>query len=125
MAKRIQQRRTKGWRLPPGAICVTRGTKWGNPFVIGQRFAVTYFPFGDQPCNKRVLVSDAARAVELYEAWLDGRIALGGEWHARRTWIIANVHELRGKDLACWCRLDAEWCHADILLRLANPQEAD
>lgn len=30
-----------------------------------------------------------------------------------------NVSELRGKDLACWCRLDQE-CHADILLRLAN-----
>ena len=30
-----------------------------------------------------------------------------------------DVSELRGKDLACWCRLDQE-CHADILLQLAN-----
>ena len=28
---------------------------------------------------------------------------------------------LRGKHLACWCALDAP-CHADTLLRLANPK---
>ena len=27
--------------------------------------------------------------------------------------------ELRGKDLACWCPLDAP-CHADVLLDIAN-----
>jgi hypothetical protein len=27
--------------------------------------------------------------------------------------------ELRGKDLACWCKLN-EQCHADVLLELAN-----
>lgn len=30
-----------------------------------------------------------------------------------------DVGELRGKDLACWCRLD-QMCHADVLLKLAN-----
>jgi hypothetical protein len=30
-----------------------------------------------------------------------------------------NIHELRGKHLACWCPLN-EPCHADVLLRLAN-----
>lgn len=29
------------------------------------------------------------------------------------------VHELRGKNLACWCPLDQP-CHADVLLELAN-----
>lgn len=29
------------------------------------------------------------------------------------------VQALRGKDLACWCRLDQP-CHADVLLELAN-----
>jgi hypothetical protein len=33
---------------------------------------------------------------------------------------LADVRrELRGKDLACWCPLDAP-CHADVLLELAN-----
>ena len=29
------------------------------------------------------------------------------------------VHELRGKDLACWCPLDQP-CHRDVLLKAAN-----
>ena len=31
----------------------------------------------------------------------------------------ADLAELRGKDLACWCGLDQP-CHADVLLELAN-----
>lgn len=30
--KRIQRQRTKGWRMPDGAVYVGRPTKWGNPF---------------------------------------------------------------------------------------------
>jgi hypothetical protein len=30
-----------------------------------------------------------------------------------------DLSELRGKNLACWCRLDQS-CHADVLLELAN-----
>ena len=30
--------------------------------------------------------------------------------------------ELRGKDLACWCK-EGEPCHADVLLELANPPD--
>jgi hypothetical protein len=33
---------------------------------------------------------------------------------------IAEIQtELRGKNLACWCALDAP-CHADVLLHWAN-----
>jgi hypothetical protein len=42
-------------------------------------------------------------------------IAPGGILMSQRSWL----HELRGKNLACWCKLD-EACHADVLLRLAN-----
>lgn len=30
--KRIQLRRTKGWRKPVGAVVVSRPSVWGNPF---------------------------------------------------------------------------------------------
>lgn len=30
--ERLQRRRVKGYRLPPGTVCVTRQTKWGNPY---------------------------------------------------------------------------------------------
>ena len=33
--KRIQQRRTAGWRKPEGAVAVGRGTRWGNPYTVG------------------------------------------------------------------------------------------
>ena len=40
-----------------------------------------------------------------------------------RDWVIRyfllEVRELRGKDLACWCK-EGNPCHADVLLELAN-----
>jgi hypothetical protein len=30
-----------------------------------------------------------------------------------------DAQELKGKDLACWCKV-GELCHADVLLELAN-----
>jgi len=33
---RIQRKRIKGWRLPPNTVCVSRGTTYGNPFMLGQ-----------------------------------------------------------------------------------------
>jgi hypothetical protein len=32
--KRIQLRRTKGWRMPENTVKVDRSTKWGNPFIV-------------------------------------------------------------------------------------------
>jgi hypothetical protein len=32
MPKRIQLRRTKGWRMPANTVKVDRSTKYGNPF---------------------------------------------------------------------------------------------
>lgn len=34
MPIRIQRKRTKGWKMPEGAIYVGRGSKWGNPFTF-------------------------------------------------------------------------------------------
>jgi hypothetical protein len=31
--RRVQRSRTKGWKMPEGAIYVGRPTKWGNPFA--------------------------------------------------------------------------------------------
>jgi hypothetical protein len=32
--QRIQRKRTKGWRMPDGAVYVGRGSRWGNPYVM-------------------------------------------------------------------------------------------
>jgi hypothetical protein len=57
---------------------------------------------------------DEARAMAIrdFEMWL-GVSPLGEAMAARAK------AELRGKDLACWCRLDQP-CHADVLIELAN-----
>ena len=34
---------------------------------------------------------------------------------------MADIEELRGKNLCCWCPLDKA-CHADILLKIANEE---
>src|SRR4051812_15374608 len=35
--------------------------------------------------------------------------------------IRAVWQDLAGVDLACWCRLDGQPCHGDVLLQIANP----
>ncbi|WP_342394587.1 DUF4326 domain-containing protein [Prescottella agglutinans] len=36
MPQRIQRRRTRGWRMPEGAVYVGRPSGWGNPFKVGE-----------------------------------------------------------------------------------------
>jgi hypothetical protein len=100
--ERIQLRRSRGWRKPPGAVVVARPTRWGNPFVVGRRI-------------DGMLVRDRAHAVELYRRLMADSPA---ECAAARS-------QLAGRDLACWCpRLAADGsrgpCHADVLLEIAN-----
>ena len=44
--KRIQRKRTKGWRMPANTIYVGRPSKWGNPFkthLHGAQMAVSLY----------------------------------------------------------------------------------
>jgi len=91
MAHRIRLSRRKGWRKPPGAIVVSRPTRWGNPFPV--------------------IDGDHKFAVHLYRSWL--------EIHPQAQPLRDDIASLRGKDLACWCPLDQP-CHADVLLEWAN-----
>lgn len=103
MAERIQLKRTKGWRMPQGAVIVDRRTMWGNPFKPGQR--LTAFPWRELADKVR----DHAHAVELFESY--ARITSGYD--------VLVQEKLRGKDLACWCAI-GDPCHADVLLEIAN-----
>jgi hypothetical protein len=90
--KRIQRKRSKGWRMPEGVVYVGRPTKWGNPYKVGEF---------DSGIGRVMSLQDCLR---LYEIDSNSR---------------TDLLELRGKDLACWCPL-GQPCHADVLLRLAN-----
>ena len=104
MPKRIQMTRRKGgWRKDhPDAVIVARPSKWGNPFVVGQR-TLTYN-------GGYALIKNRQMAVDLFrKQW--------SQW--RHSYSAEIVRELRGKDLACWCPLDQP-CHGDVLLEIAN-----
>lgn len=32
---RVQLRRTRGWRMPPNTVSVSRPGPWGNPYAVG------------------------------------------------------------------------------------------
>lgn len=112
--KRVQRKRTKGWRMPENAVYVGRGSKFGNPFTM-------------KGCREAGFIGDdkaiATRCVESFRVWLTTKYWRenwsGGESERARNNIIENIEELRGKDLACWCALDQP-CHADVLLELVN-----
>lgn len=97
MPKRIQQRRTKGWRKPEGAVSVARPSKWGNPWKVSDGMS-------------------RKGAVWRYRDAVTGE--LGNVWPGVPT-VDEIRAELRGKDLMCFCPLDQP-CHADVLLEIAN-----
>jgi len=110
MPKRVQLQRGTGWRMPPNTRKVDRSTVFGNPFD-----SVKYG------------VDDA---VNLHPAWLAGAITdeqiearypsiVAKRLIARRRRVLASLHELRGKNLACWCS-PSRACHAELLLELVN-----
>lgn len=93
---RVRLRRTKGWRLPAGAIKVDRTTRWGNPWRVG------------------VDVATREQAVNAYRAGLE---------EGKHVPLDEVRRHLAGHDLACWCK-PGDPCHADVLLEIANQQGA-
>lgn len=108
--RRLRRLRSKGWKLPEDARYCGRGTLFSNPFA-GRRFG-------------------HLKSVQLHRRWLHGYCgALYLErigFHPReidalvrlRARVLANLHHLAGKDLACWCPLNAP-CHVDNLIEYA------
>jgi hypothetical protein len=85
---KVMNAKQVGKRATADRVYVGRPSKWGNPFVIGR---------------------DGSR---------DDVIAKYRAWIVRQPELLAALHELRGKDLVCWCA--PERCHAEVLVELAN-----
>jgi hypothetical protein len=90
---RVQLSRRAGWRMPANTIKVSRPSKYGNPYTVAEHGR------------------DAA--VRLFRQYAEQQTE-AGRW---------NLDELRGRNLACWCRI-GEPCHADVLLEQANKKPA-
>lgn len=98
------------------AVKVDRGTAFGNPFVIGepvdrkQAKRWGWWPLGFPD----FVATDAEVSVRRFRAVLLSDEAI-------------HVHvqtQLRGKNLACWCKPGSP-CHAAVLLALANRPTCD
>jgi hypothetical protein len=117
---RIQRRRTKGWRMPEGAVYVGRPTLWGNPFTVQPVHRSGPFDVlldGEFRGQHTGMESARGNTVDRFRAHL-----LTTEGRVSATWVptlTAIRSILRGRDLACWCPLDQP-CHADVLLEVAN-----
>jgi Domain of unknown function (DUF4326) len=100
MPKRIKRTRLKGAKLPPNTICITRGTKYGNPYKVGEVNTDT----GE--------VVTLEKCLEYFEFYL------------HRKYQGESLNEflapLRKADfIACFCSTDAK-CHGDVYLKLLN-----
>lgn len=85
-----------GSPFPGNAVYIGRGSKWGNPYKIGQVYLINGL-------NTTPLTREDA--IKLYIYWFP-------------THLLVALPELAGKDLICYCAPLA--CHGDWLLELAN-----
>jgi hypothetical protein len=93
MPSRLQQKRVKGWRKPANSIVISRPSKWGNPFKIDAEH--------DRPA-----------VVSQFREWVKSD-------DPRAVKMRAELEELRGKDLLCFCPVPGP-CHGDVLIEMAN-----
>ena len=133
---RIQRKRTKGYKLPPNTVCVTRPGKYGNPFVIGGWYKqgdiniagnssirggnpIWYgyqFTYTERLINEPQDVRDAINTGYTLIETAEQAV----EWFRWYAGITSKTFiELRGKNLACWCK-EGACCHADVILEIAN-----
>lgn len=118
MPKRIQRKRTKGYRLPDRTLCATRPSVWGNVYPVSE-FGDLSLPLfrnslrgvwdasllDGQPEAKRL------RAYDLHCAWQ--KRFVGHPLDALRS-ILPDYDFV-----ACFCPL-GQPCHVDSILELAN-----
>ena len=127
---RLQRKRTAGSSLsdacknPNGYKIVDRTTIYGNPFVVtmySSGWGVGHLRrFDTESYTGWIWYGSGPIYFETQKAALEFSLSMFRAW----AWLMidrgdVDLEELRGKDLVCFCGLDAP-CHADIWLELAN-----
>ncbi len=125
---RLQLSRKKGFNLQAWsrevnglpAVKVDRATRWGNPF----RFNHPGSPLQERMPPELSVVSFRLM-LEKEGGWFAAPLPWPkGKIPAAFTTVAEVREQLRGKNLACWCKLPLDGkpdvCHASYLLELAN-----
>lgn len=79
----------------PYDVYIGRPSKWGNLYSH------------KEGTTAKFKTKTREEAIQLYAEWL-----------SHQEDLLADLHELRGKTLGCWCSPQA--CHGDVLSELAN-----
>jgi hypothetical protein len=132
MPERIQRRRTKGFVMPAKAIYVGRPTRWGNPWriyhghhLVGPQWQVCRDTWRHIPADQCVWsYVSSSHPIAVEEAVGRYQMLLQVRQRDEPARLADWLKPLRGRDLACWCRLDQP-CHADVLLEIANKEGAN
>lgn len=98
---RVQRKRIKGAKLPPNTLCVTRGTLFGNPYLL-------------RPKTSLDLLALRWEAVNRFRKWIyqDEQMVL-------RAKFVRRCERDEIEHLACWCDVSKD-CHADVWLEIWN-----
>lgn len=83
------------FKKEPYDVYIGRGSKWGNPFTH----------IKNRPTLAQFYVESREEAIEKYR-----------EWILTQPQLLADLHELKGKTLGCWCKPKS--CHGDVLVEL-------
>ena len=123
LPERIQRKRTKGWKQPESTCYCGRGSKWGNPYIVG-KYLNSYglamlaiimnkaddYNYSDYRKKYKELENKGKITLEeslyYYELWLDWQI---------KSYNLHLKELLKYDYLSCWCPLDQK-CHVDILI---------
>ncbi len=121
--RRVQRSRAKGWRMPENTVYVGRGSRWGNPWTWrpvkpGGPWMVWNLARGRRETTGKLRTELGARVASVGLYALSVLMKPKGD-PVSLDFDPREIARLRGKNLACWCRLDQP-CHADVLLALAN-----
>lgn len=118
---RVQRQRTKGSKLPEGAVYIGRPSVYGNPIMVERRtlavgrvWTVWLSDVGPSVGDHPTARAARAQATDLFELWLDGQLSLLAD--GLRQPLLDALPRLAGKTLACWCPT-TDRCHGDVLLR--------
>lgn len=126
--------------MPEGAVYVGRGSRYGNPYRLGETQVRTpaidgspwehegrrYKPSGEKVAFHhgdgtvtwhQVEIATAEQIVELFRRELLRSGKIPG--YAGSPTIAEVRRDLAGKTLACWCK-ENDPCHGDVLLELCS-----
>lgn len=116
--RRIQRKRTKGWRMPPNCVYVGRPSPHENVWKIGASLNDRMMPWVLDAANRcGITIGKPMSRSQVVAMFRE-------QFEANKDSFLSKLllDKLRGKTLCCWCRLDQP-CHADVLIEYLDKME--